>query len=182
VQLVTAVLLHVPAVQTSSVAGLPSLQFALVAQQPGVGAYACVHPAGFAQESFVQALESSQLGAVPGTHACAEQSSSPLQGLPSAQSALRLQQPPIVACWQVLALHVSVVHTSPSSHSAFVVQLEVVKLQIGPVTVEVPSFTWTYHSWSWFDVRPGQETQVCVPLGTFVFVPIVWNGRPASMS
>jgi hypothetical protein len=91
VQLVIGVLVHVPAEQTSAVAGFPSLQFALIVQQPGVGVYvpphepdpqasgvvqalpslhdavlfACAHPVGLAQESSVQALPSSQLGAEP---------------------------------------------------------------------------------------------------------------------
>jgi hypothetical protein len=172
VQLVITVLLHVPAEQTSAVPELPSLQCALIVQQPGVGVYvpphepapqasgvvqafpslqdavlfACAQPVGLAHESSVQALPSSQLGAEPGWHAWLEHVSSPLQGLPSAQSAARLQQAGTASCWHTVLTHVSVVQTLPSSQSALTEQLEVVKLRMTLVVVAVASETSTFHS------------------------------------
>jgi hypothetical protein len=91
VQVTFATLLQFPPVHASVVAGLPSLQFAFVVQQPGVGLYeppqapaeqasgvvqallslqafvlfACAQPVGLTHESVVQGFPSSQFGAVP---------------------------------------------------------------------------------------------------------------------
>ena len=47
---------------------------------------------------------------------------------------------------------------------ALFVVVPVVKLQVGPVTVSVPSETVAYHSYSVLFARPGQEMEALPPL------------------
>ena len=51
----------------------------------------------------------------------------------------------------------------------------VVKVQVGPVVVLLPSRTVTYHSYFVSGVRPGQPVLVLEPEGTSLFVPIHWK-------
>jgi len=79
----TAVFEQMPAVQTSVVHGLLSLQSELTLHgtQPGVAV--CTHPETGLQVSVVQALLSVQLSGVPAVHVPAWQLSAPLHTLPS---------------------------------------------------------------------------------------------------
>jgi hypothetical protein len=94
---------------TSSVHGLPS------SQEIGVWLHS---PVVVSHESVVQRSPSLQLTGVPLWHSpvAASHVSTPLQALPSLQSASVLQQPAIDWCWQPSdASQLSVVHVIPSS-------------------------------------------------------------------
>lgn len=82
----------------------------------GLLLFTCSQPLAGLQESFVHTLPSSQLSAGPGTQLPPEHVSFVVHALPSVQGLVlfvNTQMPP----WQV-----SVVHTLPSLHCAFVVQ------------------------------------------------------------
>src|SRR6185503_7865111 len=77
---------HAPPAQVSAVVhALPSLQAAVL--------LTCTQPLAARQESFVQTLPSSQLGAVPAWHEPVTHVSTPLQASLSVQSALITQVP-----------------------------------------------------------------------------------------
>jgi hypothetical protein len=99
-------LAHEPALQTSAVQGLPSLQLAAVVQDWQFGIVVLAQPVTALQLSIVQALLSLQLRAVPAVQVPLWQVSAPLQALPSLHAVPLLTA---VFAHPVVVLHESLV-------------------------------------------------------------------------
>jgi hypothetical protein len=136
VPLATTLFAQTPALQTSVVHGLPSLQSAFTAQdwQPEIGVF--THPDTALQVSVVQALPSLQLGGVPPVQVPVWQVSAPLQAFPSEHDV-----PLVTAMFThpVAVLQLSVVQTLLSLQSRAVPAVHVALWHVSAPLQALPS-------------------------------------------
>src|SRR5262245_29906032 len=132
----TTLLWHTPAVHTSVVQALPSLQSAAVPHgwQPRMGV--CVQPLSGLHASVVQALPSSQSSGVPAVQVPLWQVSAPLHTVPSAHEVPLatgdVTQPRV-------GLHESFVQTFPSLQTSGVPAVQIPAWQVSAPLHTVPS-------------------------------------------
>src|SRR5439155_1019499 len=149
---------------SSQLGGLPGLQvpppqtsrpLQTVPSSHGFVLLACWQPFAASQESSVQTLPSSQLGAVPGLQVPAPQTSRPLQTVPSSHGLV------LFVCWQSVAGWVgSSVQTLPSSQLGAVPGLQVPPPQTSRPLQTVPSSHGLVLLVCWQPLTASQESSV----------------------